>query len=47
MLRRQAKIISLMGKIFQIDMGYKVEDGKLPTKTRKKWRASVTQIGVI
>ncbi|MDD2437138.1 MAG: monofunctional biosynthetic peptidoglycan transglycosylase [Massilibacteroides sp.] len=45
MQKRQAKIISLMGKMFQIDMGFKVEDGKLPTKKRKKWRASVIPIG--
>lgn len=40
MKKRQAKIMSLMGKMFQIDMGYKKDDGKLPTKKRKKWRAS-------
>lgn len=40
MKQRQAKIISLMGKMFKIDMGYQKEDGKLPTKKRKKWRAS-------
>lgn len=45
MLKRQSQIISLMGKMFQIDMGYKKEDGKLPTKQRKKWRASATLIG--
>lgn len=45
LLKRQAKIISLMGKMFQIDMGYKQDDGKLPTKKRKKWRASVSWIG--
>lgn len=40
MRKRQAKIMSLMGKMFLIDMGYKKDDGKLPTKKRKKWRAS-------
>lgn len=40
MQQRQSKIISLMGKMFKIDMGYQKEDGKLPTKKRKKWRAS-------
>ncbi|MDD4515612.1 monofunctional biosynthetic peptidoglycan transglycosylase [Massilibacteroides sp.] len=45
MQKRQAQIISLMGKMFQIDMGYRKEDGKLPTKKRKKWRASVLLIG--
>lgn len=45
MRKRQATILSLMGKMFQIDMGYKEENGKLPTKKRKKWRASVTLIG--
>ncbi|WP_085535724.1 monofunctional biosynthetic peptidoglycan transglycosylase [Massilibacteroides vaginae] len=45
MQKRQSTIISLMGKMFRIDMGYKKEDGKLPTKKRKKWRALVTSIG--
>lgn len=45
MRKRQATILSLMGKMFQIDMGYKEENGKLPTKKRKKWRALVTLIG--
>lgn len=45
MQKRQSKILSLMGKMFLIDMGYKKEDGKLPTKKRKQWRASVIQIG--
>lgn len=44
MLKRQAKIMSLMGKLIKIDMGYDAGDsdnrsGKM--KKRKKWRASV------
>lgn len=44
-LKRQSTIISLMGKMFQVDMGYKKGDGKVSTKKRKKWRASVSSIG--
>lgn len=47
MLKRQAKILSLMGKLLKIEMGHDNGDpdpgsnsGK--TKKRKKWRASLT-----
>lgn len=43
MLKRQAKIVSLMGKLMRIEMGYgagKVPEGTGKVKKRKKWRAS-------
>lgn len=45
MLKRQAKIISLMGKLIKIEMGYgagETDPGSGTVKKRKKWRASVT-----
>ncbi|MGM9760133.1 MAG: monofunctional biosynthetic peptidoglycan transglycosylase [Parabacteroides sp.] len=46
MLKRQAKIISLMSKMLKINMGYDApknhDSGKI--KKRKKWRAFVTEI---
>lgn len=49
MLRRQAKILSLMGKIIKVEMGHDVKDSDLDKenstiKKRKKWRASLIQI---
>ena len=44
MLKRQAKIISLMGKLIKVEMGYgagQVDPGTGKVKKRKKWRASV------
>lgn len=43
MLKRQAKIVSLMGKLMRIEMGYgagKAPEGTGKVKKRKKWRAS-------
>lgn len=50
MLKRQAKIISLMGKLMKIEMGYDAGAGKPgngKVKTRKKWRASIITISEI
>lgn len=47
MLKRQAKIISLMGKLLRIEMGHGAEDTSTKTgkiKKRKKWRAVTEQI---
>lgn len=46
MLKRQAKILSLMDKILKIDMGYGTKENKDPVnlKKRKKWRASISTI---
>lgn len=44
MLKRQAKIISLMGKLMKVDMGYdagRITPASGKVKKRKKWRASV------
>lgn len=44
MLKRQAKIISLMGKLLRIRMGYgaeKTPEGTGKIKKRKKWRAQI------
>lgn len=44
MLKRQAKIISLMGKLIKVEMGYdaKTNDpNKGKVKKRNKWRASI------
>ena len=44
MLKRQAKIIPLMGKLIKVEMGYgagQVDPGTGKVKKRKKWRASV------
>lgn len=46
MLKRQAKIISLMGKLLRIRMGYgagKVPEGSGKVKKRKKWRAHIVR----
>lgn len=43
MLKRQAKIVSLMGKLMRIEMGYgagKAPEGTGKVKKRKRWRAS-------
>lgn len=45
MLKRQSKILSLMGKLIKIEIGYgagEVDINKGKVKKRKKWRASVT-----
>lgn len=47
MLKRQAKIVSLMGKLMRIEMGYgagKAPEGTGKVKKRKKWRASADNI---
>ncbi len=44
-LKRQGQILSLMGKLLKIDMGYtgaSKNDRPESTKKRKKWRASLT-----
>lgn len=48
LLKRQAKILSLMGKLLRIEMGYSSEEpssksGKI--KKRKKWRAEAEKEG--
>jgi monofunctional biosynthetic peptidoglycan transglycosylase len=45
MIKRQAKILSLMGKLMKVEMGYNEgnsdqDSGEI--KKRKKWRALVT-----
>ena len=43
MLKRQAKIISLMGKLIKVEMGYgagQVDPGTGKVKKRKKWRGT-------
>ena len=45
MRRRQAQIVSIMGKLMRIEMGYGANDDELDTskiRKRKKWRASAT-----
>lgn len=44
MLKRQGQILSLMGKLLKIQMGYgagEIENTNKKIKKRKKWRASL------
>lgn len=49
MLKRQTKIISLMGKLIKIEMGYgagETDPGTGKVKKRKKWRAASKEVVV-